>query len=128
LPHESRAMTNGVGGAYNLVSFLGADNLRTLTPPEVQRVLLDACLQDGPVLLKSSDFNLQNANTNSTDIALDIEQKILKLAWHHLCTSIFAEICPGYSSQPHANIDHIEQSYVDSEGNMVSTPVFAYCQ
>ncbi len=128
LPQESGAMTNGAGTAYNLVSFLGVNDLRTLTPPEVKTVLLDPCLQDGPVLLKASDFNLQNANTDLTDISLDIEQEILKLAWHQLCTSVFAEICPGYSSQPHATLDHIKQSYVDSEGNMVSTPVFSYYQ
>jgi hypothetical protein len=117
-----------MGAAYNLVSFLGVDDLCTLTPPVVQTVPLDACLQDGPVLLKAYDFNLQNANTNSTDIALNIKQKILKLAWHQLCASVFAKICPGYSSQPHAALDHIKQSYVDSEWNMVSTPVFAYYQ
>jgi hypothetical protein len=71
-------MTNGAGAAYNLVSFLGVNNLRTLTPPEVKTVLLDSCLQDGPVLLKASDFNLQNANTDSTDISLDIKQKICR--------------------------------------------------
>jgi hypothetical protein len=113
-------MTNGAGAAYNLVSFLGINDLRTLTLPEVKTVLLDPCLQDGPMLLKASNFNLQNANTDLMDISLDIEQKILKLAWHQLCTSVFAEICPGYSSQPHAALDHIKQSYVDSEGNMVS--------
>ncbi len=91
-------------------------------------MILDPCLQDGPVLLKASDFNSRIANTDSLDISLDIEQKILKLAWHQLCTSVFAEICPGYSSQPHAALDHIKQSYVDTEGNMVSTPVFAYYQ
>ena len=123
-------MTNGNGGAYNLVSFLGINNLCTLTPPLVKANILDPCLQDGPVLLKASDFNLQNTNTDSTDISLDIEQKILKLAWHQICTSVFAEICPGYSSQPHAHaaLDHIKQSYVDGDGNMVSTPVFAYHQ
>jgi hypothetical protein len=121
-------MTNEAGGAYNLVSFLGVDDLRTLTPHEVQTVLLDTTLQDGPVLLKASDFNLQHTNTDSTDIALDIKQKIIKLAWHQLCTSVFAEICPGYSSKPHAALDHIEQSYVDADGNMVSTPLFAYYQ
>jgi hypothetical protein len=130
LPQSLHMMTNGAGAVYTLVSFLGVDDLRNLTPPEVKTVLLDACLQDGPVLLKASNFNLQNANANtdSTDIVLDIKQKILKLAWHQLCVSIFTEICPGYSSQPHAALDHIKQSYVDSEGNMVLTPVFAYYQ
>jgi hypothetical protein len=128
LPQELRAMTNGAGGAYNLVSFLGVEDLRTLTPAEVKATILDPCLQDGPVLLKASNFNLQIANTDSTDISLDIEQKILKLSWHQICTSVFAEICPGYSSQPHAALDHIKKSYVDNDGNMVSTPVFAYYQ
>jgi hypothetical protein len=128
LPQESRAMTNGTGAAYNLVSFLGTDDLRTLTPAEVKAAILDPCLQDGPVLLKASDFNLNVANTDSTNISANIEQKILKLAWHQICASVFAEICPGYSSQPHAALDHIKQSYVDNEGNMVSTPVFAYYQ
>ncbi len=73
-------MVNGVGGAYNLVSFLGVDDLCTLTPPEVKSMILDPCLQDGPVLLKASDFNLRIPNTDSSDISLDIEQKILKLA------------------------------------------------
>ncbi len=52
----------------------------------------------------------------------------MKLAWHQLCTLVFAEICPGYSSQPHAALDHIKQSYIDANGNMVSPPVFAYYQ
>ncbi len=128
LPQDSRVMVNGVGDAYNLVFFLGVDDLRTLTPPEVKSTILDLCLQDGPVLLKASDFNLRIANTDSSDISLNIDQKILKLAWHQLCTSVFAKICPSYSSQPPAALDHIKQSYVDTEGNMVSTPVFAYYQ
>ncbi len=110
------------------MTFLGVNDLRTLTTPEVKATILDPCLQDGPVLLKASDFNLQIANTDSTDISLDIEQKILKLSWHQICTSVFAEICPGYSRQPHAPLDHIKQSYVDNDGNMVSTPVFACYQ
>ncbi len=121
-------MTNGNGRAYNLVSFLGINDLRTLTPPLFKANILDPCLQDGPVLLKVSNFNLQNANTDLTDISLDIKQKILKLAWHQICTSVFTEIYPGYSSQPHAALDHIKQSYVDGDGNMVSTPVFTYYQ
>ncbi len=43
-PQALRAMTNGVGAAYNLVSFLGVDDLRTLTPPEVKTVLRNPCL------------------------------------------------------------------------------------
>jgi hypothetical protein len=63
-------MMNGVGAAYNLVSFLGVDDLCTLTPPVVQTVLLNACLQDGPVLLKASDFNLQTSEVETKTILM----------------------------------------------------------
>ena len=128
LPQESRALTNGVGNAYTLVSFLGADDLRTLTPEMVKDQILVPVHQDGPVMLSASDFNLPNANTDSVAIAADIDGKIIKLAWHQLCSSIFTEICPGYSNQPQAALEHIKQSYLDADGNLVCTPVFAYYQ
>ncbi len=128
LPQSSRAMTNGAGGAYTLISFCGADDLRTLSPEDIKTQILDPVLQTGPVLLQASDFNLQMANTNSQDIALNIDGKILKLAWHQVCASIFNELCPNYSNQPQAAIEHIKQSYVDGEGNVVCTSVFAYYQ
>jgi hypothetical protein len=78
--------------------------------------------------LEAPDFNLQHATTNLTGIAMEVDAKILKLAWHQLCTSIFNELCPGYSNQPQAALEHIKQSYLDTEGNLVCTPVFAYYQ
>ena len=54
--------------------------------------------------------------------------KILKLAWHQLCALIFTKICPGYSNQPQAALEHIKQSFVDAKGNLICTPVFAYYQ
>jgi hypothetical protein len=80
LPQGTRAMTNGNGGAYTLVSYLGPADLRTLTPPEVKAQILDVCLQDGPVLLQASDFNLATANTDVNTFAIDNERKILKIA------------------------------------------------
>jgi hypothetical protein len=78
--------------------------------------------------LEAPDFNLQNTMTNSIGIAMEVDGKILKLAWHQLCTLIFNELCPGYSNQPQAALKHIKQSYLDTEGNLVCTPVFAYYQ
>jgi hypothetical protein len=128
LPQSSRAMTNGAGGAYTLISYCGADDLRTLSPEEVKTQILHPVLQTCPVLLQASDFILQAANTNSQDIALDVDGKILKLAWHQVCASIFNELCPNYSNQPQAAIEHIKQLYVDGNGNVVCTSVFAYYQ
>jgi len=128
LPQDTRAMINGAGAAYTLVSFLGVDDLRTLPPEMVKTQILSPVHQDGPVMPAASDFNLQNANTDSVSIAAEIDGKIIKLAWHQLCSSIFTELCPGYSNQPQAALEHIKQSYVDAEGNLVCTPVFAYYQ
>jgi hypothetical protein len=128
LPQGTRAMTNGNGEAYTLASYLGPANLRTLTPPEVKVQILDICLQDGPILLQASNFNLATANTDANAFAIDSKRKILKIAWHQICTSIFNVICPEYSNQPQAALEHIKQSYQDGDGNIVCTPVFAYYQ
>ena len=58
--------------------------------------------KDDPGLLKASDFNLRTATTVSNDINLKIDRKILKLAWHQICASVFTEICTQ------ATLDHIK--------------------
>ncbi len=126
LPQSSHAMINSNGGACTLISFLGPDNLHTLLPDVVVAIILTSVLQDGLILLEASDFNLQNANTNSLEIKMEIDSKILKLAWHQLCAFIFNELCPGYSNQPQAVLQHINQAYINGDGNLLCTPVFAY--
>jgi hypothetical protein len=80
------------------------------------------------VVLKASDFNLAQANMDSTKIAHDIETKILKLSWPQICSSVFGEICPGYSDQLQAALEHICQTFTVVECNVVMIPVFAYYQ
>ena len=121
-------MTDGRGTAYTIVSFLGVDNIRSLNPDDVKTNILTPILQNGPVPLQASNFNLQTANSNSQEIAAEIDGKIVKLAWHQVCASIFNKLCPNYSNQPQAAIEHIRQSYVDGDGNIVCTSVFAYYQ
>jgi hypothetical protein len=128
LPQGTRAMTNGNGGAYTLVSYLGPANLGTLTPPKVKAQILDVCLQDGTVLLQASNFNLATANTDANTFAIINKRKILKITWHQIRTSIFNEICREYSNQPQAALKQIKQSYQDGDGNVVCTPTFAYYQ
>ena len=62
LPQTSHAMTNGVGAAYTLVSFLGADDICTLSPEVMKSDILTPVHQDGPIMLAASDFNLTHAN------------------------------------------------------------------
>jgi hypothetical protein len=96
LPQGSRPMLNGNNQGYTLVSFLGPDDLCLLPPNVMKATILEPVLQDGPVLLGPSDFNLQDVNTNSSGIGMEIDRKILKLVWHQLCAAIFNELCPGY--------------------------------
>ncbi len=119
---------NGSGVAYNLNSYLGTADLRTLMREVVRTTILNPVLQDCPVLLEASNFDLQNANTNASGIGLEIDGKILKLAWHQLCASIFNKLYLGYSNQPQAALKHIKQSYIDAVGNNICIPVFAYYQ
>jgi hypothetical protein len=41
---------------------------------------------------------------------------------------LFLDLCPGYSSQPHAALDHIRQVHTNREGNQVVSSVQSYFQ
>ena len=77
LPQTSRAMTNGVGVGYNLVTYHGPGDLPTLTMRQVQDNILAQTLQDGPYDLQPASFNLTTARTDGTALQSEIEGKIL---------------------------------------------------
>ena len=126
LPQGTQAMTDDAGAGYTLVSYLGNADLRLMAPEDIKRLILEPVLQDGPVQLIPSDFNLPEVNTNSAGIGAKIDGKILKLAWHQVSASVFNELSPGYSNQPQAAVEHIRQCYQDSKGNNNCTTVFIY--
>jgi hypothetical protein len=68
------------------------------------------------------------ARTDSTALHIDINLKILRLAFATICNTLFMELCPGYSNQPHAALLHIRQVHVNAAGNQVSSTVQAYFQ
>jgi hypothetical protein len=123
LPQTTRVMTNGKGNAYNLMTFHGPDNLRTLSPANVKEQLLDKTLQDGPVELMPASFGLRMARTTGEALCTKIDQKILKLAFRTVCHILFLELCPGYSTQLHAALNHIRQVHVDKDENQVVSSV-----
>ncbi len=128
LPHTTRAMTNGKNVAYNLMTFHGAVDLCTLSPADVKAQILDATLQDGPVELQPASFGLTNARTNGTALRIEIKSKILRLAFSTVCHALFLELCPGYSNQPHAALDHIHQVHINRKGNQAVCLVQSYFQ
>ena len=103
-------------------------DLRTLSSQEVQAQILDFTLQDGPVELQAASFGATGARTESFAIKTEIQEKILRLAFASICQTMFTELCPGYSIQPHAALDHIRQVHTDRDGNPVSSSVQAYHQ
>jgi hypothetical protein len=128
LPQTSRAMVNGIGGAYNLVTYHGTDNVRALTMLQVQTTILDQTLQDDPYDLQPASFNLTTARTDGTALRSKIKGKILRLTYPTICNTLFLELCSGYSNQPQAALDHICQVHFNRDGNQVVSTVQAYFQ
>jgi len=95
---------------------------------QVQDDILAQTLQDGPYDLQPASFNLTTARTDGTALRSEIEGKILRLAYPTICNTLFLELCPGYSNQPHAALDHIRQVHHDRDGNQVVSTVQAYFQ
>jgi hypothetical protein len=128
LPQSTRQMTNGHGNAYTLTTFHCTADLRTLSPQQIQTKILDHTLQDGPVELLPARFGATSARMDSLAIHDETQGKILRLAYQSICQTLFLELCPGYSNQPHAVLDHIRQVHTDHGGNAVSSSVQAYYQ
>jgi hypothetical protein len=128
LPQTTVQMTNGAGAAYNLTTFHGTSDLRMLCSQEVRAQILNHTLQDGPVELQAASFGATGARMDSFAIKTEIQEKILRLASASICQTMFTELCPGYSTQPHAALDHIRQVHHDRDGNPLSSSVQAYYQ
>jgi hypothetical protein len=128
LPQTLRQLFNRQQTTYNLLTFHGLGDLRTLSPAEIQAQILDVTFQDGPVDLQPASFNLSSARTDSTESRSEIKAKILRLSFSMVCNALFLELCPGYSSQPHSAIDHICQIHSDRGGNQLASTVQACFQ
>jgi hypothetical protein len=119
-------LVNGVGVNYNLTTWHGTADLLTLSGADVCGLILGVCLQDGPIALLQADFNLGEANINSNGLLKKLHTKILKLGFHQIAHSIFEQLCPGYSNQPHAALDHICQSATGPDGQVVTSTVIEF--
>jgi hypothetical protein len=96
-------------------------------PPDVfLHDILGVTLQDGPIDLLCPNFNLMAAKTDSTIIKAKINMKVICLATPSVIDHLFNWLCPGYSKEPHAALNHIRQMYNDSNSNTVFSSVFEY--
>jgi hypothetical protein len=121
-------VVNNAGHNYNLTTWHSAANLHMLSPVQVRATILDPCLHDGPITLRTANFNLNNVQVDDTSIIKIIQAKILKLGFRHICASVFQQMCPGYSDQPHAAIKHIRQLVPGPDGQLVTVTTIKYNQ
>jgi hypothetical protein len=128
LPQMTRVLNNGVGVANNLTTWHGVDDLSTLSIADICLLILDVVIQNGPIALLHADFNLGEANIDSNGLVEKIHAKILKLGFNHIAHSIFAQLCPNYSDQPHAALDLIQQSGISPDGQLVTSSVIEFYQ
>jgi len=80
------------------------------------------------VELQPASFGVTSARTDSLALRTEIESKILCLAYKTICSTLFIELCPGYSNQPHAALDHIHQVHSDRDGNPVVSSIQSFYQ
>jgi hypothetical protein len=123
LPQTLRVLVSVSGGNYTLLKFDGPADLRVLSPPEVQVQILDVTLQGSQLDLLPPSFNIRVARTDSTALRMDVDIKILRLASATICNTLFLELHPGYSNQPHVALGHICQVHTDEAGNQVSSTI-----
>jgi hypothetical protein len=124
-PQSTKSMNTGTNQAYNLTTWHGAANFNETSCDNVRNTILQITLQDGPVNLQPAAFGLTSAHTEGTVLGSTIDSKILKLAYPTVCKTLFTELCPDYSNQPHAALNLVKQVSMDSNGNLVSASVYA---
>jgi hypothetical protein len=116
LPQRTVQLLNGNNVAYNLTTFLGAANLLTLSPLEIQRDILDETHQDGPFDLLQPAFNLTSCQMDSSVVYRNLKTLVVKLASDTVHEQLFSVLVPEYSMEPQSVLEHIWQSYVDDSG------------
>jgi hypothetical protein len=100
-------MTNGNGSPYRLATYLGLDDICTMPSDVFSRDILSVTLQDGPINLLCPKSNLTAVKTDSTIIKANINMKVIRLAAPSVIDHLLNQLCPGYSKEPHAALNHI---------------------
>jgi hypothetical protein len=112
-------MTNGNNQPFCLTSWLGNADLHAMSTANLTPDVLSHTLQDGPINLLCPKFNLTLDKTDFTTVEAEISSKIIRLTTPLVLNSLFNQLCPGYSKEPHATLDHLQQTYDNANGNTV---------
>jgi hypothetical protein len=126
LPQHTIQLMNEQGVAYNLTTFNGAADLRTLSVGEVKQDIINDTHQDRPFDLLEPAFNLTLCKTNSLVVYRYLKTLIVKLASDTVHKKLFAVLVPSYFMEPQTVLDHIWQSYFDKKGVAVRLSAQVY--
>ncbi len=111
LPQSLCSMMNGNNQPYPLTIWLGNADFCAIAAANFACDVLAHTLQDGPINLLCPDFNLTSAKTDSSNIEAEISSRIIRLASPSVINTLFKQLCPGYSKEPHGALDHVQQTY-----------------
>ena len=126
LPQSLHDMMNSNNQPYRLTAWLGDAELRAIAAANFACDVLTHTLQDGPIDLLRPDFNLTSAKTGLSNIEAEISSKIIYLASPSVLDTLFNQLCPGYSKEPHPALNHVQQTYDDQNGNTVFLSIYNY--
>ena len=76
--------------------------------------------------LLAPSFNLTSCRTDSTAVYGELKLLVVRLASDTIHQTMFMELVPGYSIEPHNVLEHIWQCYVDVDGNTVKLGAQVY--
>ena len=116
LPQTTVSVLDGNGNARNLLTWHGADDLRTLSVADIKAQIIDVGLHSMPCNLLQSNWNVTDCQIDTTDINQEIDKMIIKLAVESVEDCVFRQLCPGYTNKPHAAVEHIKQVSYDADG------------
>jgi hypothetical protein len=119
-------LPNDKGNGYQLSTYIGGNDLWTLSAAEVKHTILDVMHQDGLYKLLVPSFNHTSCRTDITGVYGKLNLMVVHLASDTIHTTLFMVLIPGYSIKPQHLLDHIWQSYVNANRKTVELSVQVY--
>ena len=105
----------GGGVAYNLTTYVGQADLRTLDTAQARSIILDVTYQPSPGTLVQAVFSTTTATLNYDRFMMEIESKILRVVQERIFKTVFHAVAPHHTDQPEVALEHVYQVVTDKD-------------
>ena len=112
--------------AYNLTTYVGQADLRTLDTAQARSIILDVTYQPSPGTLVQAVFGTTTATLNYDRFMMEIESKILRVVQERIFKTVFHAVAPNYTDQPEVALEHVYQVVTDKDGKKTCRSVQEY--